>query len=195
MKNEATTIRLMQTRSLEHLWNRQRREPELTLQEFIGMVTKGNVQVGFTRRDNDQVNGKRQQRLMVKVNGHTSVELKCRTFDYECQDGGSLELFGIVGIRETITQLDEAVEMLRMECRIELLDWHTIGNVCSHNNIEKELMAEIDSMPVHYAIEWSEEVGVVRRYLEMQQKKGDAEAIEVIHAFNRIVNPEKYGST
>lgn len=112
MGNGTTTIRLMQTRSLEHLWNQQRRQPELTLHEFIEMLKVKPVMLYFFRRDSDQSSGCPQQRLIIRVNDHISVELRCRTFIYNCRDGGCVELFAIGGICEIVTPCLDGVTVL-----------------------------------------------------------------------------------
>ncbi|MCQ2329535.1 MAG: hypothetical protein MJZ93_03140 [Paludibacteraceae bacterium] len=195
MKNETIKIRLMQTRSLEHLWNQQKCEPELTLHEFVEMLAVEIVHVSFSRRDSDQATKRPQQRLVVRVNDHISVELRCRLFEYETNDGGCIELFSIGGIREIVTPYDAISNVLNLECRIELLDWTTIKDLqCNNANVEKTLMDKIAQMEVVYAIEDDADVLLVRRYLNERQRLGDLQVADVIRAFNRIVNPEKYRS-
>ncbi len=194
MENEVISIRLMQTRSLEHLWNSQKRVSELTFHEMQELLTTKIVEVRFFRRDDDQVTGRQQQRLVILVNGHISIEIRCRTFIYEFDAERSIELFAIGGIREIITPCWNNGQMIVYKCNIKLLDWKTIKNVCSNGNIEKELIESISKMDVSYAIESDEDVCLVRQYLESRQNTDDMDVLKVIHAFNRIVNPEKYRS-
>lgn len=193
-KKSVTTIRLMQTRSLEHLWNQQRRQPELTLHEFIEMLKVKPIMVYFFRRDSDQSTGCPQQRLMIRVNDHISVELRCRTFIYNCRDGGCVELFAIGGICEIVTPCLDGVTVLSRECRVELLDWNTVSGLSSVSNIEKTLIDEIAEMEVTYTLEYNKDVLLVRSYLNERKSSGDQHVSAVIRAFNRIVNPEKYNS-
>lgn len=191
-KKSVTTIRLMQTRSLEHLWNQQRRQPELTLHEFMEMLKVKPIMVYFFRRDSDQSTGCPQQRLMIRVNDHISVELRCRTFIYNCRDGGCVELFAIGGICEIVTPCLEGMTVMSRECKIELLDWNTVKDINSVANIEKTLLDKIAEMKVTYAIEYNTDVFFVRSYLNERKSIGDQQVPAVIRAFNRIVNPEKY---
>ena len=195
MENEVISIRLMQTRSLEHLWNRQKGEPELSFHEFTELLAARPVEVRFFRRDDDQATGRPQQRLVIRINGHTSIEMRCRTFVYQCKDGNSIKLFSIGGIREIISYDIDERNMIAATCNVRLLNWHTIGDVSNDSNIENELIESIGKMEVSYAIKGNADIHLVRQYLETRQRQGDQEVIDVIRAFNRIVNPEKYRST
>lgn len=195
MENEVISIRLMQTRSLEHLWNRQKGEPELSFHEFTELLAARPVEVSFFRRDDDQATGRPQQRLVIRINGHISIEMRCRTFVYECNNGGNVKLFAIGGIREIASYDVDECNVIAATCNVRLLDWNTIKGVSSGNNTEKELIESISKMEVSYAIKGNADVRLVRQYLESKQRQGDQEVMEVIHAFNRIVNPEKYRST
>ena len=185
METEIITLRLMQTRSLHHLWLRQAVMPEMSLDEVLEILRKSPAEVWFYRREDDKTSGKRQQRIVVRINSHLSVEIKSREFVY-----GEVRLFSIGGIREVVTPVECGVNVISRVCRVELLNWRSVENAV--NGAECELIEAIAGMDVSYAIEENADVRFVRNYLERRICDGDLQADEVKKAFNRVVNPEKY---
>lgn len=195
MKNDETCLRLMQTRPLGHLWNSQQVDHSLSFEVLRNLITSAPVEVTFCKRESDQRTGKRQQLVVVNLSNHVVIELKTREFIFEREEDNALKLLSIGGIREVRGSMDYGVSYMKRRCVVELVDWHTLPDVCES---EDGLIDAVDRLDVTYPILNNADVQLLRQHFdELLKSSADDEEREkimrLIHSLNRITNPWKYG--